>query len=172
MLLKEKVFLSNCDSVRALPPAELHKRFLLGLTIASGVVVSPNTLLDNREVSAMLLRKNVHKYLNEEGAGQLVVRGFNFTAGLSLSDYFDALPDDYIVSSVDGSPQKNQLTQVQAQVLLRRLHETDVALRALNPVYRPIVVQPDSLYLAINERLNDPGITDHFFQSDGERLLF
>src|SRR5690606_451755 len=96
MLLKEKVFLSNCDSVRALPPEELHKRFLLGLTVASGVVVSPNTLLDNREVSALLRRRNVLKYLNEEGVGQFVLRGFNFTEGVTLDDYFDGLPDDYI----------------------------------------------------------------------------
>ena len=172
MLLKEKVFLSNCDSVRALPAVELHKRFLLGLTMASGVVVSPNTLLDNREVTALLQRRNVLKYLNEEGAGQFVLRGFNFDEGVSLADYFDALPDDYIVSSVDGSPQKCQLSQVQAQALLARLRETERALSALKPVYKPIAVQPNSLQLAITERLQDPAVLGHFFTSDGERELF
>jgi hypothetical protein len=172
MLLKEKVFLSNCDSVRALPPEELHKRFLLGLTVASGVVVSPNTLLDNREVSALLRRRNVLKYLNEEGAGQFVLRGFNFTEGVTLDDYFDGLPDDYIVSSVDGSPQKNQLTRVQAQSLIARLRETQQALQALQPVYKPILIQPNSLQLAIAERLQDPDILGHFFHADGDREVF
>lgn len=172
MLLKEKVFLSNCDSVRVLAPDELHKRFLLGLTIASGVVVSPNTLLDNREVSALLRRRNVVKYLNEEGAGQLVLRGFNFIDSLTLEDYFDGLPEDYIVSSIDGAPQKNQLTRVQAQTLSARLRDTQQALQALQPTYKPIQVQADSLQLAITERLNDPDILGHFFHTEGDRDVF
>lgn len=172
MLLKEKVFLSNCDSVRALAPEELHKRFLLGLTVASGVVVSPNTLLDNRDMSAILRRNNVRKYLNEEGAGQLVLRGFNFTSEVTLDDYFAALPPGYIVSSVDGAPRKDALTRVQAQALIARLRDTQVALQALQPVYKPVAVQSDSLARGINQRLDDNAVMGHFFRDDGERLLF
>lgn len=172
MLLKEKVFLSNCDSVRALPPVELHKRFLLGLTVANGVVVSPNTLLDNRDVTALLTRRNVVKYLNEEGAGQLVVRGFNFSKGQSLVDYFDGLPPDYIVSSVDGSPLKSQLTTVQSTSLLAQLRQTDQALNALQPNFRPVQVQSDSLQREIVSRLQDPSVMGHFFAADGDLQLF
>lgn len=172
MLLKEKVFLSNCDSVRALAPEELHKRFLLGLTVASGVVVSPNTLLDNRDMTALLARNNVRKYLNEEGAGQLVLRGFNFTSEVTLDDYFAALPPGYIVSSVDGAPRKDALTRVQAQALIARLRETQAALAALRPVYKPVAVQADSLALGITARLDDAAVMGHFFRDDGERLLF
>ena len=172
MLLKEKVFLSNCDSVRALEPTELYKRLLLGLTVASGVVVSPNTLLDNRDVGAFLRRANVVKYLNEEGAGQLVVRGLNFTADLTLEDYFAGLPGDYIVSSMDGAPQKQQLTRVQVQHLNARLRETQNALAALQPVYHPLELHADSLQRAIHERLQDPAIVGHFFADAEQQYQF
>ncbi|MCH8493269.1 MAG: hypothetical protein LAT53_08555 [Idiomarina sp.] len=172
MLLKEKVFLSNCDSVRALNSKELHKRFLLGLTLAKGLVVSPNTVLDNREISAILSKANVLKYLNEEGQGRLVIRGFNLEQGITLNDYFEALPGGYIVSSIDGAPRKDQLTQVQARNLIDRLTQTQQALAALSPTYESIQLLPTSLQQEISLRLDDPDVLNHFFKSDGERQLF
>ncbi|RUO35416.1 hypothetical protein [Aliidiomarina sanyensis] len=172
MLLKEKVFLSNCDSVRALPSEELQKRFLLGLTLASGVVVSPNTILDNRDIGDILLKQNVRKYLNEEGAGRLVLRGYNLEPGLTLGDYFEALPGGYIVSSLHGAPRKDQLTQVQAQELIARLRATQAALMELKPTYERVALSPTSLQSAVTERLDDEDVLNHFFKSDGERQLF
>lgn len=172
MLLKEKVFLSNCDSVRALSSAELQKRFLLGLTLASGVVVSPNTVLDNRDIGETLAKSNVLKYLNEEGRGRLVLRGFNLESGITLNDYFEALPGGYIVSSIEGSPRKDQLTRVQSRALIDRLTQTQTALAALNPTYESVKVSATSLQDEITMRLHDSDIFDHFFKSDGERQLF
>lgn len=172
MLLKEKVYLSNCDSVRALPATELQKRFLLGLTMASGVVLSPNTILDNREIAAILAKRNVQKYLNEEGAGRLVIHGFNITQDMSLDDYFDSLPATYIISSLDGAPMKRELTQIQVRSFRQRLRDTELALRALQPQYKTIQVAPDSLQHAIFNRLADPEVFAHYFKDDGERQLF
>src|SRR5690554_6959094 len=76
MLFKEKLLLSNCDSVRALDGNELRKRFLTGLAFADGVVLSPNALIDNTGIAEVISQSNVTKYLNEEGQGKLVIRGF------------------------------------------------------------------------------------------------
>ncbi|MCL5254862.1 MAG: hypothetical protein M1363_01830 [Gammaproteobacteria bacterium] len=172
MLLKEKVYLSNCDSVRALPATELQKRFLLGLTMASGVVLSPNTIMDNHEIAAILTKRNVQKYLNEEGVGRLVVHGFNISKDMSLDDYFDSLPENYIISSLDGSPKKKELTLVQVQAFRQRLRDTERALRALQPHYKAIEVAQDSLQQSIFTRLADPEVFAHYFKDDGERQLF
>lgn len=172
MLLKEKVFLSNCDSVRALTSEELQKRFLLGLTLANGVVLSPNTVLDNRDISETLAKTNVLKYLNEEGQGRLVLRGFNLEQEITLNDYFEALPGSYIVSSIDGSPSKEQLTGVQARALIARLKQTQQVLTALNPKYENVNLLPTSLQQEITVRLDDADVFNHFFKSDGERQLF
>ena len=67
MLFKEKLLLSNCDSVKRLPAEQLKKRFLTGMAFGDGVVLSPNMLIDNTGFEALLARRNVVKYLNEEG---------------------------------------------------------------------------------------------------------
>src|SRR5690606_40867203 len=93
MLFKEKLLLSNCDSVRALDGNELRKRFLTGLAFADGVVLSPNALIDNTGIAEVISQSNVTKYLNEEGQGKLVIRGFGMDGYTDVRDYYHALPD-------------------------------------------------------------------------------
>lgn len=76
MLFKEKLLLSNCDSVRQLELEKIRQRFLTSLAFGDGVVLTPNTIFDNENIDLLIERKNVHKYLNEEGKGKFVVRGF------------------------------------------------------------------------------------------------
>lgn len=90
MLFKEKLLLSNCDSVRALDGNELRKRFLTGLAFADGVVLSPNALIDNAGIAAVISQSNVTKYLNEEGQGKLVIRGFGMDGYTDVRDYYHA----------------------------------------------------------------------------------
>lgn len=98
MLFKEKLLLSNCDSIRKLNQSELRKRFLTDMTFADGVVLSPNTLIDNIDFYQLIFRKNLVKYLNEKGSGKFVIRGFNCDQ--------DQLLTDYIISRFEGSPKK------------------------------------------------------------------
>ena len=57
MLFKEKLLLSNCDSVKRLPAEQLKKRFLTGMAFGDGVGLSPNMLIDNTGFEALLARR-------------------------------------------------------------------------------------------------------------------
>src|SRR5690554_1292954 len=172
MLLKEKLYLSNCDSVRQLQADEVHKRFMLGLAFSDGVVLSPNTLLDNGSIDVSLQQGNVRKYLNEEGAGKLVLRGHGLERSLRIQDYFDALPADYIVSSLDGVSRKGQMSRLQRDEIKQRLDAIDGALGSVLPEFEPLQLAPTSLHDEIFRRLNDPEVMGHFFTFEGDLALF
>lgn len=172
MLLKEKLLLSNCDSVRRLSQDELRKRFLTGMTFGEGVVLSPNMLIDNLEFHRLLSQRNVVKYLNEEGQGALVLRGFNLSEDMSLLDYYEALPSHFILSSVEGSPTKSSLSTWQESGLIERIKATQGALADLGYLTEKLELSPDSLTKEISRRLNDDSCLGHFFSDDGERTLF
>jgi len=172
MLLKEKLLLSNCDSVRRLSPAELRKRFLTGMTFGEGVVVSPNILIDNLDFHRLLSRKNVVKYLNEEGHGALVLRGFNLSKDVSLLDYYDALPNHFIFSSIESSPTKSSLSKWQENDLIARIKATQKALSELGYLTEKLELSPDSLSKEASRRLQDDSCIGYFFDDDGERTLF
>lgn len=172
MLFKEKLLLSNCDSVRKLNKAELRKRFLTGMAFADGVVLSPSTLIDNIDFYELILRKNIVKYLNEEGSGKLVIRGFNCDKEQSLTDYFESLPSDYIISSFDGSPKKSQLSSCQYIEILSRIKSAQKALDNINYKVEKITAQKEALRNEITKRLDDNDILGHYFSGDGDRTLF
>lgn len=172
MLFKEKLLLSNCDSVRQLRSTELRKRFLTGLTFADGVVLTPNTLLDNSDFHSLITKKNVVKYLNEEGAGKFIVRGFNLGNEICLTEYFEKLPSDYIISSLPNTPKKSLINDKQRDLILNRLDATQRALERISPKVESIEVQPNSLQNEVFRRISDDAIIGGFFDSDGERILF
>lgn len=172
MLFKEKLLLSNCDSVRKLNKAELRKRFLTGMAFADGVVLSPNTLIDNVDFYELILRKNIVKYLNEEGSGKFVIRGFSCDKDQSLADYFEKLPPEYIISSFDGSPKKSQLSSCQYIEILSRIKSAQRALDNIDYKVEKINAQKDALRNEILKRLDDNEILGHYFSDDGDRMLF
>lgn len=172
MLLKEKLLISNCDSVRRLSPDELRKRFLTGMTFGDGVIISPNMLIDNVDFHRLLSRRNVVKYLNEEGHGSLVLRGFNISEDMSLLDYYEALPSDFILSSVEGSPTKSSLSTSQETELIERIKATQLALSELGYITEKLELSPNSLTKEIHRRLTDDSCVGYFFNDDGERTLF
>ncbi len=172
MLFKEKLILSNCDSVRKLGTNEVRKRFLTGLTFAEGVVLTPNTLIDNVDFHSLITRKNVVKYLNEEGAGKFIIRGFNIDREICLAEYFEKLPDDYIISSLPNSPMKSNINDEQKKLILTRLDETQQALEKISPKVERIEIQTDSLQNEVFNRISDDDAIGSFFDSDGERILF
>jgi hypothetical protein len=59
MILRERLFLANCDSVRQLSPDEMGKRLLLGAAFGEGVVMSVNLLLDNQGMADVLARPDL-----------------------------------------------------------------------------------------------------------------
>lgn len=172
VLFKEKFLLSNCDSVRKLSTEEITKRLLTGLTFADGVVLTPNTLIDNVGIHTLLTRKNVVKYLNEEGSGKFIVRGLGLEGEFSLVDYFNSLPSDFILSSLENSPAKSDISRSQLDILLTRLELTQSALNNINAKIEPLSITKNSLRNEINKRISDNDSIGNFFHSDDERILF
>jgi hypothetical protein len=142
------------------------------MAFGEGVVVSPNILIDNLEFHRLLSRRNIVKYLNEEGRGALVLRGFNLNEGMSLLDYYEALPNHFILSSVEGRPTKSSLSTWQENDLIERIKATQGALAELGYLTEKLELSPDSLTKEIRRRLNDDSCIGHFFSDDGERTLF
>lgn len=172
MLFKEKLLLSNCDSVKRYPVDQLKKRFLTGMAFGDGVVLSPNILIDNPGFHGLLARKNIVKYLNEEGHGKLVLRGIQLDSGMSLLDYYEALPDSFIFSSLVGNPTKSSITSLQKKELIERIQATQKALDQLGHAVESLHLTKESLTNEIKSRLDDENSIGHFFDDDGERVLF
>lgn len=172
MLFKERLLLSNCDSVRQLDGEEIRKRFMTGLAFSDGVVLSPNTLLDNQQIHELISKRNVVKYLNEEGYGKLVIRGFGLADEFSLMDYYNALPPDFIISSLPGRPKKAQITPAQEQELYTRLQLTQKALNNVGYSCERLELPRESLRNEVFRRLEDAQVIGHFFASEVERELF
>ncbi|MGI6408624.1 MAG: hypothetical protein ACOX0Y_08030 [Thiopseudomonas sp.] len=172
MLFKEKLLLSNCDSVRALDGNELRKRVLTGLAFADGVVLSPNTLIDNLQVADTLRQSNVVRYLNEEGEGKLVIRGFGVAQYSSLVEYYDALPGSFILSSIPGTPCKDDLDRFQREQVQDRITELQQALRQVHPVIESLSLPRESLRNEVFSRLDERTAIQQFFTDDSDYALF
>ena len=172
MLFKEKLLLSNCDSVRGLAGDELRKRFLTGLAFADGVVLSPNTLIDNLQVADVVRQTNVVRYLNEEGSGKLVIRGFGLAQYANLAEYYEALPGSFILSSIPGSPCKDELDRFQRRQVDERVTELRRALREVQPVIESLSLPRESLRNEVFSRLDERTAIQHFFAGDDEHELF
>ncbi|PRB84456.1 hypothetical protein [Pseudomonas sp. MYb185] len=172
MLFKEKLLLSNCDSVRALGADELRKRVLTGLVFADGVVLSPNALIDNLQVAEVLGQSNVIQYLNEEGSGKLVIRGFGLAQYANLAEYYDALPGNFILSSIPGAPCKERLDRFQRRHMQDRVARLQQALQHIGPVMEDLSLPQESLRDEVFSRLRERTAISHFFESDGDYNLF
>ncbi|KOO01835.1 hypothetical protein [Vibrio nereis] len=172
MLFKEKLLLSNCDSVRQLRLEELRKRFLMGMVFGDGVVLSPNTLVDNHNMDEILKKRNLVKYLNEEGSGKLVIRGFNLKNSFDLEEYYEKLPSNFILSSIEGAPEKGKLTNYQQVCLLERIRKTQAALNAIVYKSEKVALEKSALQDEIFLRINDDLAIGNYFKDDGDRILF
>lgn len=172
MLFKEKLLLSNCDSVRALNEVELRKRILAGIAYADGIVMSPNALIDNAQIASTIGQANVMKYLNEEGWGKFIIRGFGLEKKPSLIEYYDSLPDNHIFSSLPNRPTKGSLDKYAAELLRGRIRSLQAILDDVCPVIENLNLPSESLRDEIVSRLQDPACIGPIFESDGERQLF
>lgn len=154
MLFKEKIFLSNCDSVREQPLSEVRKRMLIGLVFGDGVILSPNIVFDSIGVSSVLEQKNVIKFLNEEGYGNFVIRGLNIENTNSFAEYFENLPNTYKVSSFNGRT-KGELKSTELQTLKYQIDTLDDVIKEVNPKYENASIVTNSLTLEIQKRLSE-----------------
>jgi len=168
MLFKEKMYLSNCDSVRGLSNEEIRKRLLIGLVFGNGIILSPNILFDNRGIAEILTQKNVIKFLNEEGLGTFIIRGINIKDIGSFSNYFDKLPNNYKISYLNGK-EKGALSKTQLKEILTNLHTLDEMLTAVHPTYENATITKESLSKEIKQR-----ISKKYFSSeeDFQKFLF
>jgi len=172
MLFKERIYLSNCDSVRHLNAEEIRKRFLIALVFGNGVVLSPNILSDNDGIYEILREKSVVKFLNEEGSNFLMVRGINIAGIKSVHDYFDRLPGNYKVSYFKGK-EKQKLSSSELKELKRRLEMIDGVLSSLSIDYRDAPIELGSLTREIHERLKkETAIGSLSVYFDGDRAKY
>lgn len=153
MLFKEKMYLSNCDSVRGLSNDEIRKRFLIGLVFGNGVILSPNILFDTKGLNQVLEQKNVIKFLNEEGYGNFIIRGMNIENINSFADYFEKLPSNYKISNLNGI-EKGELTRSQLQYIENNIKYIDKIIQNIKPVYQNALIQKDSLSKEIFKRIS------------------
>ena len=153
MLFKEKIYLSNCDSVRGLSNDEIRKRFLIGLVFGNGVILSPNILFDTKGLNQVLEQKNVIKFLNEEGYGNFIIRGMNIENINSFADYFEKLPSNYKISNLNGI-EKGELTRSQLQYIGNNIKYIDKIIQNIKPVYQNALIQKDSLSKEIFKRIS------------------
>lgn len=166
MLFKEKMYLSNCDSVRELSHKETRKRVLIGLVFGSGIILSPNILFDSQGVSEVLKQKNVIKFLNEEGMGNFIIRGMNIKDINSLSDYFDKLPNNYKISSLHGK-EKGKLSKDELKKIDANIKTLDNIINKVNPTYENANITKDSLSKEIKQR-----ISIRYFENEEEFKIF
>lgn len=154
MLFKEKLYLANCDSTRRLSREELHKRFMTAVVFADGVVFSPNVLIDNPGILDMLSGRRVAHWFQEEGLGSVVVRGVGVHEGMSLVEYFDQLPGDYVVSRLGGRT-KQQLEasgKQELDALRLELEHTQQQLMRYQAGWETLKLTPESLTQEILKR--------------------
>lgn len=173
MLFKQKLLLSNCDSVRGLDSQELQKRILSALVFADGIILTPNMLVDNSAIDLVLDSWAVKKYLREEGAYKLVVRGLSVESGFNLTNYFEHLPETYIVSSIEGTPRLGDLTTQQRDSIRYRLDKRNALFSDVAIDYQNLSeMKPSSLTDEIFKRIADDATLGNYFDSDGDRFLF
>jgi len=166
MLFKEKMYLSNCDSVRELSNEETRKRLLIGLVFGNGIILSPNILFDSQGVSEILKQKNVIKFLNEEGSGNFIIRGMNIKDINSFSDYFDKLPNSYKISSLHGK-EKGRLSQNELRNINNNIQILDKIIDKVNPTYENATIVKDSLSKEIKQR-----ISIRYFENEEDFKIF
>lgn len=154
MILKEKLFLANCDSVRQLNEQEVGARFMAGVLFADGVVLSPNLLIDNPAIVSMLASDNVQRWFkrDEHNESKLMIRGFNLEQGLSLVNYFENLDDNYVVSQLGGIS-KGGLTSNQASQIKTQLEQAGEVLESYQPSIVSLEKKPGALSEQIRLRL-------------------
>lgn len=166
MLFKEKMYLSNCDSVRELSNEEIRKRVLIGLVFGNGIILSPNILFDTKGITQVLEKKNVIKFLNEEGMGNFIIRGMNIKDISSFSNYFEKLPNNYKISSLNGK-EKSQISKIELKELLENIKKIDYIIQKINPVFENATIFENSLNDEIKKR-----ICNKYFDNEEEYIKF
>lgn len=166
MLFKEKMYLSNCDSVRELSNEEIRKRVLIGLVFGNGIILSPNILFDTKGITQVLEKKNVIKFLNEEGMGNFIIRGMNIKDISSFSNYFEELPNNYKISSLNGK-EKSQISKIELKELLENIKKIDYIIQKINPVFENATIFENSLNDEIKKR-----ISNKYFDNEEEYIKF
>lgn len=172
MLFKEKVLLSNGDSVICRESDEIKKRLLMALAFSNGVILSPNILLDNNGIDDILSSRNIKDYVNNCDSPSFIIRGRNITSIGSIENYFDSCEDEYIISSLPGSPKKKDLKESQLSAFKAKLRNVDLQLKDINPTYINTDFEKDSLRKEIYSRLIENDIWEKYFKNENQYGLF
>jgi len=110
-------------------------------------------LIDNKQIYEAFNDKQIIKYLKEEGYKKAVVRGNNIHDSQSLIDYYETLPGNFIISSLQGSPKKSELSQDQKRELVTRIKKVNGILTDISAPKETIKLTKDSLSKVLTERI-------------------
>ena len=138
------MFLANCDPVRRLATQEIEKRFMLGVLLTGGVVLTPSLLLDNPAFIEVLSRPNVRRWFDGDGAGTLQIRSPWSNGSESITAFFDSLPEGYILNRYKGTP-KGQLSRLERWDLKDELSTLDGIIRSYGLKIGDISLQTTAL---------------------------
>ena len=153
MILKGKIFASNCDSTRNLSTAEIQHRLLVSILFADGIICSPNLLIDNLDAISLLKNRILNKWFNEEGHGSIIIRSPFALQDPSLNNYVQSLPGDHYFHSFKCH--KKDLTDDQLSHLLRSTEAFDHKVAQYGIQFERANVQTTSLQSAIKKTLQD-----------------
>lgn len=173
MIFKEKMYLANCDSTRKLNADEFEKRFLTSAVFSQGIILSPNIILDNPSVVDILRSARVKKWFKEEGSGSIVVRGVGVTPSSCLVEYFDSLPDNFVISSMGGLS-KTEIKCTDAQgldALRKRLELIQEQLFRFDSQRQNLLLDDNSLSNEILRQHNDSWDEKYFLGKNSLEVL-
>jgi hypothetical protein len=172
MLFKDKLLLANCDSVKNCSFGELQKRLLIGTIFADGIIISPNVLIDNDGVDKLLSSRRLINYFNDEGHGKFVIRGVGVHPDQELMDYYESLPNSFILSSFKGAPRKEDLSSEQQDIVIERIKSIQNALNQFHFESDSVDLKPNSLKSQIEEKIKMVSSTSGYFLNEDEKNKF
>ncbi len=153
MLIRNNLYLSNCDSVYRRSKEDIKSRIIWGLAFAEKIIITPNMIIDNNGIDDVFNSGKIYKYLKNNGVERIILRHNHSSEELCLSDYFKNLHGDYFLSSIQKS--KKSLNGAERSEIERRVDAMDkLFLREFNCVHERHIVGPKDLSSKIFALLN------------------
>lgn len=154
MLVNSNLYLSNCDSVHQRSAEEFRKRVVWGLAFSEKIVLTPNIIIDNPGSEQVFKSHNISKYLLEN-PGKIILRHNHTAKNICFSDYFSEREDDYVLSGINGSPRKRDLSSSQKNSIEKRMENLDEIFDKFGAMHDPMYLEQNLLSAQINRIIDD-----------------
>lgn len=170
-IIKNNIYLSNCDSTKKLSLDVLEKKVLIGLSFFEGIILSPNIIIDNEYFFKIFFNKDVIRYLKEEGSGKVKVRTFIKSFDdkkFSALNYFESLRDTFYFSTFNKL--KKDLTKSELENIRKKLKEIDECIKILHFKNEYVSISENSLTNEIHKRIKR--YSQEIFENEDEMEKF